>query len=144
MPGDVNGDGEISVEDAQRTLKAYTERTAGKDNGLTDAQIKAADINGNGEVSVDDAQLILKYYTEKFVAGKNITWDDLLGKKPQAQPRPDLLTLDEDIWIDAGGSFRRLRHHEALVGTVRTHKQKNHRLIPVGRWLFVLYLLVLL
>ena len=95
MPGDVNGDGEISVEDAQRTLKAYTERIAGKDNGLTDAQIKAADINGNGEVSVDDAQLILKYYTEKFVAGKVITWDDLLGKKTQTQQRPFLMKIKD-------------------------------------------------
>ena len=29
---------------------------------------------------VDDAQLILRYYTEKTVAGRDITWDDLLKK----------------------------------------------------------------
>ena len=74
-------------------MKAYTNGIAGKGNGLTDAEKKAADINGNGEVSVDDAQLILKYYTEKYVAGKDITWDDLLPKKPDAQPRPKLLKL---------------------------------------------------
>ncbi len=78
--GDLSGDGDISVDDAQLTLKAYTKSVAGLDNGLNPAQEKAADINGDGEVSVDDAQLILKYYTQKKVAGKDITWDDLLKK----------------------------------------------------------------
>ena len=78
--GDLSGDGDISVDDAQLTLKAYTKGVAGLDNGLNPAQAKAADINGDGEVSVDDAQLILKYYTQKKVAGKDITWDDLLKK----------------------------------------------------------------
>ncbi len=81
--GDVTGDGEVSVDDAQLTLKAYTERIAGNDMKLTPEQIKAADINSDGEISVDDAQNILKYYTEKYVAGKDITWDDIFGKKTQ-------------------------------------------------------------
>ena len=55
---------------------------------LSAVQIKAADVNDDGEISVDDAQNILKYYTEKSVAGKNITWDDILGKKETTQPRP--------------------------------------------------------
>lgn len=79
--GDVTGDGEVSVDDAQLTLKAYTERIAGNDMKLTDEQIKAADVDGNGEISVEDAQWLLKYYTEKYVAGKDITWDDIFGKK---------------------------------------------------------------
>ena len=53
---------------------------------LTAEQIKAADIDGNGEISVEDAQWILKYYTEKYVAGKDITWDDIFSKKKQALP----------------------------------------------------------
>ena len=85
--GDVTGDGEVSVDDAQLTLKAYTERIAGNDMKLTAEQIKAADVDGNGEISVDDAQNILKYYTEKSVAGKDITWDDIFGKKSQSLPR---------------------------------------------------------
>ena len=79
--GDVNSDGEVSVDDAQLTLKAYTERMAGNDMKLTDEQFKAADVDGNGEISVEDAQWLLKYYTEKYVAGKDITWDDIFGKK---------------------------------------------------------------
>ncbi|MBP0966222.1 MAG: hypothetical protein J5722_01185 [Oscillospiraceae bacterium] len=66
------------MEDAQLTLRAYTEHVAGLESKLTEAQKQAADINGDGEVSVEDAQLILRYYTEKTVAGKDITWDDLL------------------------------------------------------------------
>ena len=81
--GDVTGDGEVSVDDAQLTLKAYTERIAGNDMKLTAEQIKSADVNSDGEISVDDAQNILKYYTEKSVAGKDITWDDIFGKKSQ-------------------------------------------------------------
>ncbi len=87
LRGDVTGDGEVSVDDAQLTLKAYTERIAGNDMKLTAEQIKAADVDGNGEISVEDAQNILKYYTEKSVAGKDITWDDIFGKKSQSLPR---------------------------------------------------------
>ncbi len=87
LRGDVNGDNIVSVDDAQLTLKAYTERIAGNDMKLTDEQIKAADIDGNGEISVEDAQWLLKYYTENYVAGKDITWDDILGKKTQALPQ---------------------------------------------------------
>ena len=87
LRGDVTGDGKVSVDEAQLTLKAYTERIAGNDMKLTDEQIKAADVDGNGEISVEDAQWLLKYYTEKYVAGKDITWDDIFGKKTQALPR---------------------------------------------------------
>lgn len=87
LRGDMTGDGEVSVDDAQLTLKAYTERIAGNDMKLTDDQFKAADVDGNGEISVEDAQWLLKYYTEKYVAGKDITWDDIFGKKTQALPR---------------------------------------------------------
>ena len=79
--GDVNLDKVVSVDDAQITLMAYTNRIAGKSMNLKDKQIKAADIDGNNEVSVEDAQLILLYYTQKTVAGKDVSWDDLLPKK---------------------------------------------------------------
>ena len=78
--GDVTTDGEVGVEDAQLTLKAYTNRIAGNDMNLTAEQIKAADINGDSVISVDDAQCILQYYTENTVAGNPITWDEILKK----------------------------------------------------------------
>lgn len=86
----MSGDGAVSVEDAQLTLKSYTERIAGNDMHLTAEQISAADVDRNGELSVEDAQWLLKYYTERIVAGKNITWGDIIGKKvlrfPQLLP----------------------------------------------------------
>ena len=79
--GDTNLDGVIGIEDAQMTLKAYTDGIAGKASTLTPAQINSADVTGNKEVGVDDAQYILKYYTEKYVAAKDTTWEKLLGKQ---------------------------------------------------------------
>ncbi len=79
LRGDADGDGSVSVNDAQLTLKAYTNRIAGNDMELTDEQLKSADADENGTVSVEDAQLILRYYTEKTVAGRAVTWDDLLS-----------------------------------------------------------------
>ncbi len=78
--GDVTLDGEVSIEDAQRTLKAYTARIAGNPDGLLTLQKKTGDVNGDMIISVEDAQLILKYYTQVSVAGNPITWDDLLNK----------------------------------------------------------------
>ncbi len=101
LKGDVDGNDEVSVEDAQLALKSYTKRIAGVDMGLTEEQIKAADVNEDGELSVDDAQNILIYYVNNTVAGNVLTWEQLLGKQQQAQPRPMLLTLHEDIWIEA-------------------------------------------
>ena len=79
--GDTNLDGNVDIEDAQLTLKAYTDGIAGKASTLTYAQTKSADVTENNEVGVDDAQYILKYYTEKYVAAKDTTWEKLLGKK---------------------------------------------------------------
>jgi RelA/SpoT family (p)ppGpp synthetase len=101
LKGDVDGNDEVSVEDAQLALKSYTKRIAGVDMGLTEEQIKAADVNEDGELSVDDAQNILIYYVNNTVAGNVLTWEQLLGKQQQAQLRPKSLTLHEDIWIDA-------------------------------------------
>ncbi|MEE3404295.1 MAG: hypothetical protein VZR73_09445 [Acutalibacteraceae bacterium] len=101
LKGDVDGNDEVSVEDAQLALKSYTKRIAGVDMGLTEEQIKAADVNEDGELSVDDAQNILIYYVNNTVAGNVLTWEQLLGKQQHAQLRPKSLTLHEDIWIDA-------------------------------------------
>ena len=77
--GDVNRDGEVSVDDAQITLKAYTARMVGNEMELNDNQIKAADVNGNKEISVDDAQLILIYYVKNTLANNPTTWETILS-----------------------------------------------------------------
>ncbi|MBQ9907391.1 MAG: hypothetical protein IJM46_11545, partial [Oscillospiraceae bacterium] len=63
----------------------------GQAHGLTDAQFRAADVNQDGELSVDDAQNILIYYVTNTVSGKNITWDELLGKNAPAKSLPRAL-----------------------------------------------------
>lgn len=77
--GDCNLDGEVSVEDAQDTLKAYTNTVAGKADGLNAAQRRTADVTADSIVSVEDAQYILKYYVNNTVAGRRVTWDALLA-----------------------------------------------------------------
>ena len=54
--GDLNGDGEISVDDAV-LLAMYC-------NGqkmLTDEQLACADLNGDGKISLIDAALLIQY-----------------------------------------------------------------------------------
>lgn len=54
MSGDVNGDGDVTLEDAQLTLKA-----ALKIMDLDEDATKAADISGDGQIDLEDAQNIL-------------------------------------------------------------------------------------
>lgn len=75
--GDVNEDEEVTVDDAQIALQAYTNLLAGKDSGLNPAQEKAADVNIDGAVTVEDAQAILQYYTN-VLAKKDPTWEEIL------------------------------------------------------------------
>ncbi len=88
LRGDVNCDGEISVDDAQSTLLYYTVMLSKKnpdDSALAEifgtpfihtAQ-EAADVSTNGEISLDDAQSILAYYTAKL-AGKTPDWNQYI------------------------------------------------------------------
>jgi hypothetical protein len=99
--GDINGDSEVSVEDAQLALVEYVNAMTGLESSLTEKQKLAGDVNGDKEISVEDAQTILLYYVRNTLSGETVTWDDLLGKKPQGQQLPKSLALHEDIWIDA-------------------------------------------
>ena len=92
---DLNGDGVTDEKDAgiiQNYLLGNGE--------LSDELLVLCDMNEDGKLNVDDAQNILIYYTETKVAGKVLAWEDLLGNQKQAQPRPRLLTLHEDSWLD--------------------------------------------
>lgn len=55
VPGDVTGDGKVSVSDARKALRAVV----GKET-LTAEQVEAADINGDGKVSTADVRKILR------------------------------------------------------------------------------------
>ena len=76
--GDFDGDGEISIEDAQLILNAYTKALAGIDPALTAAQKKVCDINSDGAVDAADAQLVLNYYVKNTLANTPTAWADIL------------------------------------------------------------------
>ncbi|MBR6717383.1 MAG: leucine-rich repeat protein, partial [Oscillospiraceae bacterium] len=82
--GDIDGDGIISVVDAQLALVEYVTVMSGKDGTFSAAQTKAGDIDGSGSVGVDDAQNILMYYVENRVAGKTVSWEELLERQNPA------------------------------------------------------------
>ena len=88
--GDVNRDGEVSVEDAQLALKDYVEYLLGlNDHILDDEQQELADVtdidNGDPEkrygriskVTLDDAVYILQYYTA-CLSDENLKDTDIL------------------------------------------------------------------
>jgi hypothetical protein len=54
--GDINGDGDITIEDVTDIQKYIAELT-----DFTDSQLNAADVDGDGIVSISDATLIQKY-----------------------------------------------------------------------------------
>ena len=57
LMGDVNGDGEVDVRDANLAVSWYYGNVE-----LDDAQLIAADVTGDGDVDVRDANLIVSYY----------------------------------------------------------------------------------
>lgn len=86
--GDVDCNGEISVEDAQWALMIYANVVLGGTAFLDDdvaalvgiehgaAAARAADITGDGEISVVDAQGILNYYAASLI-GDSPEWEDM-------------------------------------------------------------------
>lgn len=53
--GDIDADGEITLEDAQLALRAALHLIA-----VSEEQIQAADLSGNGEITLKDARIILR------------------------------------------------------------------------------------
>ena len=66
-PGDVNGDGEITVLDARLIL-----RRAIKLITLTPGQEKLADADGDGKITVVDARIVLRIATKLDVPGVDV------------------------------------------------------------------------
>ncbi len=74
IPGDLDGDGKITIQDAFQTLIAYANASAGIDDGLTNAQRTAADVDSDGKITIQDAFKILIYYATES-AGRTPSWD---------------------------------------------------------------------
>ncbi len=61
--GDVNGDGNIDIKDANLIVSYFYENAT-----LTDEQKVAADVNGDGEIDIKDANLIVSYFYENITS----------------------------------------------------------------------------
>ena len=77
LRGDVNGDGKVSLEDAQNCLQAYCRILSIHPHGLDDAAFRAADIDKSSTLSPEDATGILRYYTVSGLSGKPVSWKTL-------------------------------------------------------------------
>ena len=80
--GDMNLSHYVGVDDVQQLLKEYVTTLSGRASALPEDHRKIADIDEDGNVDIIDVQLLLKYYTEQ-TARKDITWEEILGKRPQ-------------------------------------------------------------
>jgi hypothetical protein len=61
--GDVNGDGEITAQDASLVLQLVAKKIAPTADGIV---YGAADVNDDGDVTAQDASLILQYVAKKI------------------------------------------------------------------------------
>jgi len=88
LRGDVNCDGDITADDAQRTLQYYvgslseTEWTDALRSELFGTEfihsaVLAADADGGGEITSSDAQCILQYYIKRL-ADPDSDWNDVI------------------------------------------------------------------
>ena len=69
MLSDVDGDGEVTVTDAQLVLDAYAQALVGNPIELTDAQVERSHVLGlekEGTLDGLDAQIILQYSVKKL------------------------------------------------------------------------------
>lgn len=75
--GDIDQDGVVEADDAQKIERAYVDALAGKDPGITDLQKNISDVTCDGQVNAIDAQYTLQYFVDSLSL-KEIDWDDLL------------------------------------------------------------------
>ena len=63
LKGDVNGDGELTAQDASLVLQLVAKKIASTADGIV---YGAADVNDDGDVTAQDASLILQYVAKKI------------------------------------------------------------------------------
>jgi surface antigen len=79
LPGDVDGNNVVSVEDAQLALLAYVESMTGQSTGLTAQQELAADINGDKKVDIADVNIVINIMLGKAQASDYTGKADVTG-----------------------------------------------------------------
>ncbi len=78
--GDVNGDTTINASDAANVLIAAAAAGAGRELGLTEAQIRAADVNEDSTVNASDAAVILIYSAAVGAGNEDAKISDFVRK----------------------------------------------------------------
>lgn len=91
LRGDPDGDGTVTVMDAQIALNAATEVIIGNPHGLSETAAKAVDADLDTKITVADAQLILLHYVYNIVTEIPTDWDALTAPK-----RPENIVPDTD------------------------------------------------
>ncbi len=86
LPGDVDGNGEVTAADALMALQSATKKIT-----LNNEQSKAADVDGTEGVSANDALMILQAATKKITLGSSNEDPD----KPDNPDKPDEPTPPE-------------------------------------------------
>lgn len=76
VTGDADYDGEVGINDAYLTLRAYSVVSAGASLPMNDLQKSNCDIDHDNTISLQDALRILTYYSYTS-AGKTISWNSI-------------------------------------------------------------------
>ncbi|MBO7366762.1 MAG: hypothetical protein J6U28_08720 [Bacteroidales bacterium] len=77
IPGDVNFDGVVSIEDVQQALAEYVTNLS---NGTHGEATVTTDVSGDDIYDVEDVQLMLKYYTVNLSSSTGVTWLDVKNR----------------------------------------------------------------
>lgn len=76
--GDVDGSASINASDAAQVLIAAAAVGAGRGDGLTAAQRKAADVNADTSINATDAAIVLQYAAAVGAGQKDVTIQDFV------------------------------------------------------------------
>ena len=90
MLGDIDGDGEVTVADAQLVLDAYAQALVRNPIELTDEQVERSHVLGReeeGYLYITDAQAILMYSVKKLAGYPDEELKDYLANFASRQKR---------------------------------------------------------
>lgn len=165
--GDIDDDGEITVQDAYLTQVEYANVSAGNGSTFMDDQKSAGDVDGDDTITVQDAYLIQCYYAEAS-AGNSTSWESLIAKSDWRTAYTEFLEsgayldymsgddvhfstiyIDEDdipeliyTWsgIHAAGACIAIFSHNKVVVLSGTSKYLGNTVYAFGGWGQICYL----
>lgn len=77
IPGDINSDNVVSIEDVQQALIEYVTNLS---NGTKGNVTVVTDVSGDNVYDIEDIQLILKYYTINLSSTEWVSWYDIKSR----------------------------------------------------------------